>query len=157
MNAKPRISAELGEFLESGLSVVLATRDPGLRPDGAVAWAVRVEPGGARLTVFLHEDAARAMLVNLERHPEIAVDLDRPTTHRACQVKGRHVAARPAREDEKELILAQIESFAADLEVLGYPRTLSAAWAVWPCHALELEVEQLFEQTPGPGTGEPLA
>lgn len=157
MTAHPKISAELGEFLQSGLSIVLAVRDTNLRPDGAVAWAARVEPGGDRLTVFLHEDAARAMLTKLERHPEIAIDLDRPTTHRACQVKGRLVGARAARPDEEAVVFAQIESFAADLEVLGYPRTLSAAWTVWPCHALEVSVEQLFEQTPGPGTGGVLA
>jgi hypothetical protein len=153
---RPKISAELGEFLESGLSIVLATRDSALRPDGAVAWAARVEEAGARLTVFLHEAAARAMLANLEQHPEIAIDFDRPTTHRACQVKGRHVGTRVASEAEKDVVFAQIESFAADLEVLGYPRTLSSSWTVWPCHALEVTVEQIFEQTPGPGSGEPL-
>lgn len=156
MKKRPKISTELGEFLESGLSIVLATRDSGLRPDGAVAWATRVEQGGARLTVFLHEAAARAMLANLEQHPEIAIDFDRPTTHRACQVKGNFVAARPAGDDEHDVVLRQIELFATDLEVLGYPRTLSSAWQVWPCHALEVTVEQIFEQTPGPGSGEPL-
>lgn len=153
----PKISPELGEFLESGLSIVVATRDGTLRPGGAVAWATRVEPGGARLTVFLHEDAARAMRANLESWPEIALDFDRPTSHRACQVKGRYVSTRAARTDEKDLVDRQVESFAADLELLGYPRTLAGAWTVWPCHALEVEVTQIFEQTPGPGTGEPMA
>mgnify|MGYP001439669455 CR=1 FL=1 len=39
--AKALISRELATFLESGLSITVATCDRELKPDGAVAWAVR--------------------------------------------------------------------------------------------------------------------
>jgi hypothetical protein len=154
--ADPRISVELAEFLESGLSVVVGTRDGKLEPDGAVAWAVQVHEGGGRLTVFLHEIAAREMLRNLKSHPEIAIDLDQPTSHRACQVKGIYLSSRRARPAERAVVESQLEGFATDLEAIGIPRPMTRAWKVWPCVALELRVTQLFEQTPGPGTGGPL-
>lgn len=147
---------ELAAFLESGLAIVVATRDGDLQPDGAVAWAVRVEEDRERLTLFMHPQAAREMLRNLERCPEIAVDLDLPTTHRACQLKGIHLSARPARDDERGLVERQVDAFSADLEGIGIPRALNPGWRIWPCTALEMRVTQLFEQTPGPGTGEPL-
>lgn len=155
--SQAKISAELATFLESGLSIVVATRDGDLQPDGAVAWAARVHEGGTRLTVYLHEMAARQMLRNLEKHPAIALDFDLPTSHRACQVKGNCRSSRPARDDERAIVDRQIEGFGTDLEGIGIPREMTnVAWQTWPCMALEVEVTHLFEQTPGPGTGEPL-
>jgi len=147
------LDEELARFLESGLAVTVATRDAHLQPDGSWAWAVRVEEGRSHLTVFLHEDGAAAMLRNLADHPEIAVVLDRPTSHRACQVKGTFVAARPAHPEEKEEIARQVESFRADLASIGLPAGLTAGWVLWPATALSIRVTDVFEQTPGPGTG----
>jgi hypothetical protein len=152
----PRIGDELAAFLESGLAITIATRDADLQPDGAWAWAARVHEDRTHLTVFLHEKGAEAMLRNLTVHPEIAVALDLPSSHRACQVKGRFVAARRARPAERARVERQVEAFVADLESIGVGRELTAAWTCWPCAALKIRVAQLFEQTPGPGTGEPM-
>jgi hypothetical protein len=147
------IDEELARFLESGLAVTVATRDAHLQPDGAWAWAVRVEEGGSHLAVFLHEDGAAAMLRNLTDHPEIAVVLDRPTSHRACQVKGTYISSRPAQPEEEEEIARQVEAFRADLATIGLPAGLTAGWVLWPAMALRIRVTDVFEQTPGPGTG----
>lgn len=151
------INDELARFLESGLAITVATRDGELQPDGAWAWAVRVEDGGATLTVFLYEKAAAAMRPNLDSHPEIAVVLDQPTSHRACQVKGNVVGYRAAEASERVLVERQVQGFRADLENIGIPAALTAGWSYWPAVALRVEVGHVFEQTPGPGTGGPLA
>ncbi|HET9250745.1 MAG TPA: pyridoxamine 5'-phosphate oxidase family protein [Candidatus Eisenbacteria bacterium] len=156
MPSESRISAELATFLESGLSIVVGTRNENLEPDGAVAWAARADEAGERLTLFLHHIAAREMLRNLESHPEIAINFDQPTSHRACQVKGRYVSSRRARPAERETVLRQIEGFTKNLEAIGFPAAMTGSWITWPCTAIELRVTQLFEQTPGPGTGGPL-
>ena len=157
MQSKPLISKEIAAFLESGLALVVGTRDGDLQPDGAAAWAVRIADDGGHLTLYMYQQAARDMLRNLESFPEIALDCDRPTNHRACQVKGVYLSHRPASDAEQPLIEQQIEGLAADLEAYGIPRALTSAWEAWPCIALEVRVTQIFEQTPGPGTGEPLA
>ena len=151
-----RIPLELAEFLESGLAIVVGTRDAELNPDGASAWAVDVDEERGRVTLYLHEIAAADLLRNLKSHPEIAINFDQPTTHRACQVKGVFVASRPARADEKELVDRQIEGLEKNLEQIGLPRFVTAAWQIWPCATLEVRVTHLFEQTPGPGAGRPL-
>jgi len=80
VSADPRISQELAHFLESGLSVVLGTRNGDLEPDGAVAWAIRVHESGDRVTVFLHEwrviedDAAWKAIRAARREFEDAVE-----------------------------------------------------------------------------------
>lgn len=154
-NGRP-FTGELAGFLESGLAIVIATRDDDLQPDGAPAWAVRVHPDLTHVTVYTSIKSGQAMLRNLDRHPEIAVVLDRPSTHRACQIKGVLTGSRRARPAERDQIGAQLESFRADLEMIGIPRAMTAGWKPWPCLALEIETTHVFEQTPGPGTGEPL-
>jgi len=155
--ASPRIPDELAAFLESGVAIVVATRDAAMRPTGAMACAVRVHDDRESLTLFLHEDAAREMAPNLADNGLIAADFDLPTSHRACQVKGTVVGTRPASDGERDLIERQLAGFGADLEQIGFPAAGTRAWPGWPCVALEVRVRHLFEQTPGPGTGGPLA
>ena len=151
--AHTRIGDEVAGFLESGLAITVATRDGELQPDGAWAWAVRVEEGGTHHSVFLYEKAAAAMQRNLERHPEIAIVLDQPTSHRACQVKGTFLSARLTLAEEHAEVERQVGLLRADLETIGLPSTLTAGWTTWPAVAFRVQVQDVFEQTPGPGTG----
>lgn len=150
------ISEELAAFLVSGLAIVVATRDAELQPDGAAACAARVHEDRTHLTLFMYEAAAARMLRNLKDFPPIAIDFDRPTTHRACQVKGLLVSSRAASDEERAEVDRQIDAFSCDLEAIGIPRAMFAGWKTWPCAAMEVRATALFEQTPGPGTGERL-
>jgi hypothetical protein len=31
---------------------------------------------------------------------------------------------------------------------------MTTGWTIWPCTAFEVEITELYEQTPGPGAGE---
>ncbi|MCM2257774.1 MAG: hypothetical protein NDJ94_19230 [Vicinamibacteria bacterium] len=156
MPSKPLIPDDLVPEFERGLSIAIGTRDGELQADGCSAWAARVHDDREQLTVFLYEAAAPAMLRNLEQHPEIAVLLERPSLQRGWQVKGRFVSARPARDDERADVERQAHGFRAELQAIGIPGELTAAWSLWPCVAITLRAERLFEQAPGPGSGEPL-
>lgn len=156
METKPLITDELAGFLESGLSITVGTRDGELESDAARGWAVRVHHDHTHLTVFVFDQAADALLRNLALYPQVALAIDRPTDNRACQVKGHFVSSRPARFDEEAEVERQVDGFLKELEMLGIPRAMTAGWRSWPCVAIELRVTQLFEQTPGPGAGEPM-
>jgi hypothetical protein len=156
VNTTPRIADELAGYLQSGLSITVATRDAELQPNGARAWAAVLDDDRSHLTVFLHESAAPPLVRDLEAHPEIAVAFDRPTNNRACQVKGVFVASRRARPGERAEIERQADGFLGQLETLGIPRAMTAGWRVWPCIAVTFRVDRLYEQTPGPRAGEPM-
>jgi hypothetical protein len=96
------------------------------------------------------------MLRNLTAYPQIALDFDSPTTHRACQVKGVYLSSRQAEPSERGLVDQQVDAFAADLDAIGIPGAMLQGWKTWPCTALEVRATALLEQTPGPGTGERL-
>ncbi len=148
------LSDAIATFLEAGRSITLATRDDTLRPEGANAWAAKVDADRRGLTLYLHEASARALLRNLERHPEIAILFDQPSEHRACQVKGTFLSSRKAKASERAEIDRQVEGLGHELGLLGIPGTLMTGWETWPCFAFDVRVSALFEQTPGPGAGE---
>jgi hypothetical protein len=43
------------------------------------------------------------------------------------------------------------------LDAIGLPRRVTHRIAHWPAFAIEMTVEQIFDQTPGPKAGVPLA
>jgi hypothetical protein len=156
MPAEFVLSPAIASFLEAGRSLTVASRDADLRPEGANAWAVKVHPDRTGLTVYLHEASGRRLLANLSKSPEIAILVDQPSLHRACQVKGTFLSSRKARAGERPEIERQIYGLAGELERIGVPGALLQGWETWPCVAFEVRVSALFEQTPGPGAGEPL-
>jgi hypothetical protein len=147
------IDATLRAFLEQGLSLHVATRDRDMRPVGARALALRVDEDRVHLTVYVAEVAMERLLVSLDASRQVAVDIGRPEDDRACQVKGIVEAVRPARDDERALVVRQWEGLRDQLGSIGVARASTAQWATWPAVAVEMQVTAVFEQTPGPLAG----
>jgi hypothetical protein len=150
------IDADLAAFVHERVGIHIGTRNEHLEPNGARALAVRVEPDGAHIVVYLADVAARAVLPDLEANGQAAVSFGRPIDDKACQIKGTFVGVRPARPEERAEIVARFESFLANLEEIGIPRRLAQRWPTWPCTAIRLKATAVFTQTPGPGAGEPV-
>jgi hypothetical protein len=151
------IDPEIAEFLQGATGIHVATRNAQLDPNGARALAATVDEAGSHLVVYLARVAAERLLPDLEHNGQAAVSFGRPIDERACQVKGVLVSVRDAAEAERGLVSAHWERFLANLEQIGILRGGSAAWATWPCVAIQLRVTAVFEQSPRPGTGGRLA
>ena len=119
--------------------------------------AARVEPDRRHLTVYIPAVGAAGVLDDLEANGQAAVVFARPEDDRACQVKGTLVEVRPARDDEEAIVREQFEGFLRQLQIIGMPGESTRAWTVWPALAVRLRVTAMFEQTPGPKAGAPLA
>ena len=151
------IQRELASFLEEGLSLHIGTRDATLQPEGARAAAVKVDGGGLHLVAYVPDVAFSRIRSNLESNGYAAISFGRPIDDRACQVKGSVVNIRPAGDDERDLVASQWEGFMRQLESIGIPRAIAAGWSMWPAIAVTLKVTAVFEQTPGPQAGIPIA
>lgn len=156
MQPQPVMTDEFVAYLESGLSITVGTRDGALNPNGARAYAIKIHDDRVHLTAFLFARAAPAILQDLESHPEVALALDRPSDSRACQLKGRFVSSRRGRAAERPEIERQVNGFLRELEMLGIPRAMTEGWKFWPSVAIDVRITDIFEQTPGPGAGEPM-
>jgi hypothetical protein len=143
-------------FLESGVSLVVATHDAELTAHCAFAVGLRVHAGGRRVAVYLPRRPAAASIADLESNGAVAITACNPVDFRTLQLKGRAVRVAEAPEVERRLVLAYRDALAERLEQVGDPRALVGRLAVWPAVAVEVELEAVFEQTPGPRAGSPL-
>jgi hypothetical protein len=150
------ISAELAGFLESGISVLVGTRDGSFVPESARALGARVEPGGEELTVFLPAAYGARTVANLKDNGRVAVCFSRPADHRTLQLKGALVELRDATAEERERVDRYRGAYSQTLGFLGLPPRTVLRIAHWPCHAVRFRVEHVYVQTPGPRAGEPL-
>jgi hypothetical protein len=147
------LSEEHVTFVESGVSVLVGTRDSNMRPFGIRGMGVKVHADRKTLTVYVPNPTGERTLANLRDNGRIALTFTRPIDHRSMQLKGRAVAFRPATEDEKPFLESYVEGWARHLEVVGLPRAIGSSLTYWPATAVDVAVETSFHQTPGPSAG----
>ncbi len=151
------MDTELASFLQEGIGIFLGTRNERLEPNGTRVVAVRVEGDGLHVVAFVPAGESREVLADLEANRQAALVFARPPDERACQLKGLFAGAHPAREEERAMVEAQWHRWLERLTTIGYPHETFAHWTTWPCMAIRVRVQAIFNQTPGPGAGAPLA
>ena len=150
------ITPELAAFIESGISVLVGTRDARLRPDCVRAAGVRADAAAGTLTVFLPAATSARALANLADNGRVAVTVTRAIDHRSLQIKGGAIEVRPSSSEEKGFIERYLEQLAVDWGYVGVPRKTTRSMNAWPAFTVLLGAESLFEQTPGPDAGQRL-
>jgi hypothetical protein len=150
------LSREVAAFIESGLAMGVATRDARLQPEVMRAMGAWVRADGAHLAVLLPDAASRRTLENLREVPRLAIALSRIHDDRTLQIKGRILSLAPAGEQERAAQARYVELLAAALGFVGVSPLDTHRLAQWPAHLALVEVEVVYEQTPGPGAGAPL-
>jgi hypothetical protein len=106
------------------------------------------------VTILLTEAISRKTLQNLRENGLIAVSCTRPTDHVTCQLKGRAQVIRPAHQCDRECSRNWHRDFLGEIAAVGVPAQLGEAWVTEPGLAVEIDVTEVFLQTPGPGAGE---
>jgi hypothetical protein len=149
----PVLPADLVEFFESGVSILVATRDAQLRPACARGAGARVRASEGIVTVYLPEAVAAPTVANVVANGRIAVTFSRPLTHYSIQVKGTCDGSRPGTEEDRAVQLRYRAAYCEQLHAVGLPRAAAARLAWWPSVALDVAVRDLFVQTPGPNAG----
>ena len=151
------IATDLAAFLESGVSVLVGTRDARLMSECQRALGVRVEPDRQHVTVFVPGATGERIVADARATGRVAICCARIADHQSIQLKGDAVEIRQALESERAVIDRYREAFADALALIGMPRATTLRMAHWPCWAIRVRVDASFVQTPGPGAGRPLA
>ncbi len=166
MDAMPRpaVSARLldeehAAFIQGGVSVVVATRDPDSVPDVVRGCGCRVSKDRCRVTVLIEPTRAGAALANIAANGMVAVVFSQPSTHRTIQLKGTD--AKPVRVSraDRELAARHNEAWVKDLTSIGYREEFARAvhgHAPPGMVAISFTPTAAFQQTPGPAAGERL-
>ena len=146
----------LGEWLQGGASVIVATADAEGMP--AVCRAIAIAAGNEpdTLTLYLPAATAHEALTNIAATRRIAVAASLPLSHRSVQVKGVTHGVSLAPDSDEAFVREQWRQFSEVLFEIGMQRSVLQRVAHWPAFAVEMSIEEVFDQTPGPNAGAPL-
>lgn len=152
----PLLTDDIARFMQSGISISVASRDVRRVPSLARAAGCHVSADCQQVTLLLLPSQARQLLADISSTGVIAVVFSSPSTNRTLQVKGSLLALREATADDIDVAAKQRELFANVLIPLGYAHDL--AFAVHcrdtsDMKAVTFTATDLFEQTPGPKAG----
>jgi hypothetical protein len=155
----PPLPPELVEFAHGGRSLLVGTCNKALEPECVRAMGVRVWPSACQLTVIIPVATGAVTIANLRENGRLALTVSSIPTHKTIQVKGRVREIREGNEADHQFALAYREQFAVEVGWAGLSQAISMRLSVWPCFAVDLEIDVCYEQTPGPVAGEkmPLA
>ena len=149
------IPAKIVQFLEYANVAHAGTRDANLVPHGhsVSGWALASD--ARTLTVIVPEGARGHLIESLQDNGELALTVEKYPEAETYQFKGRYVRHRPAVESDVELVTDIRERFTkAILPVAGeLAESALRAFIRTPALAVDIEVREIYVQTPGPGAG----
>jgi hypothetical protein len=140
-------------LLEPGTSILVGTVDPDGWPACCRGVAIVGHPDHEGVVVYVPVATAAQTVANIASNGRVAVVSSEPVSHVSLQLKGRARAVRLADDGEAETVRTCMERLADVLDSVGLPRGVTRTVASWPAFAVDLAVEAVFEQTPGPCAG----
>jgi hypothetical protein len=153
------IDDELKTFLESGVSVLVGTRDSRLSPEITRAWGPCVSEDRQSVSLCVPLATSRKTFENLGENGQIAVSFSLPTNYKTIQLKGRCIETTEPNAADLRAVERHREAFCSLNEGIGVPRRLlDSFWgreldASPVLVAIRFRPEEVFDQTPGPKAG----
>jgi hypothetical protein len=146
-------------FMQSGVSVHLASRGPANVPSVARAIGCRIAPDRSRVTIFLSAAQAPELVSDVRASRMAAAVFSQPSTHHTLQVKGDDAVVGALADGDLARIAACADALVRDLQTLGYTEAFGRALLDFdPADlvAVAFTPKTAFRQTPGPNAGAPL-
>ena len=155
------IPGKIIRFLEERANIAFAgTRDASLVPRGHRVSGWQIDANGRTLTVFIPDSSVPHLVEALLENGRIAVTFEEVGTHETYQLKGRYLSHRPVQPTDVDIAGRARERFVKGVRPL-HPNPevadLLGASIGRASLAVEIEVHEVFLQTPGPGAGTRLA
>ncbi len=150
-------ATELMTILESGAGLVVGTVSTDGEPRADRAWAAAVVDADTRRIRFVMSADDPAVVDNLQSGA-VSLTGAEASTYQSVQLKGRPVAVETPTTADVELARLQSETFfEAVHRTDGNPVEALRRMLPHRMVAVEMLVEETFDQTPGPSAGTALA
>lgn len=151
---RPHLDAEHVAFAADGRGLIVGVVDEHGRPHASRGWGLRMADGLPLVVLDADETYALACLAPGRR---IAVSAADVASFRSIQLKGIVDEVRPASDDDLAAAAHYRRVFYnAIVEVDGLPLELVERVTPSRYVACRFEIHEVFDQTPGPGAGEPV-
>ncbi len=150
------LQPDVAALFEGASSLTVGSVDASGNPNATRAWGARLQPDGT-LRALVAAEALTAR-ENLGTTRVIALCATDVPTLRAVQVKGRVVTVEDAGPDDRDLAdRYRSEFFRTCADVEGVPISRLLRLAPGGYFAVVLTIDELYDQTPGPGAGAAIA
>ena len=157
--SEPLIDAEQAAFMQSGVSIALASRNAQNIPSVVRGLGCWVAEDRSTVKVFLNRHQGAALLADIAAHGAIAVVFNEPSTLRTIQLKGARATIVACAEQDVPITDAHHRQFATEVLPLGFSEVFTRTLFECPLPAIAAVVfapVAAFSQTPGPHAGQPL-
>ncbi len=114
-------------FMQSGVSVHVASRGPANVPSVARALGCRIAPDRSRVTIFVSAAQAPDLVRDLRASRMAAAVFSRPSTHETIQIKGSDATVGALADGDLARVAAYAEALVRDLQALGYTESFGRA------------------------------
>lgn len=156
----PLLEAETA-FMQSGLSLVVASRNAQNRPSSALVLACRVRDKGKLINIIVRPSQCPDLLRDVREYGVIAFGCSQIDTHRSLQIKSRQARVGIVDADDIGAIVAQTSAFIENVVSFDHiPEAVMRSYTHFELHDLAVisfVPEEIFTQTPGPNAGARLA
>lgn len=142
----------LAELLETGVAIMVATRDAQLRTHVTRGWGGHLDAETGQLFLALTEYPGSGVVSDLEANGLIAINLARPSNYQSMQLKGVVDGIGDCGTEELARIDAHLARFVEEAVLVGTPRII-ARMAGSAFVQVRVTVDRSYEETPGPGAG----
>jgi hypothetical protein len=150
------VSERLRKCVQNGLSIIIGTAGSEHVPACCRGLAVRTNDEFETVTVYVPVATSHEIMANIATTRRVAIVCSQIPTHETTQIKGITRAVRLAPPSDEAFVRERIEGFAEALDLIGLPRRVARSMNCWPAYAIDVSVEEVFDQTPGPKAGTPL-
>ena len=150
------IPGKLVRFLEQYANVAFAgIRDRDLVPFGHRVSGWRVGADQRTITILLPDEFLPRLIESLQQNGELAVTVEDFPSHETYQFKGRYLRRRDIERGDAEIVdrirrrwLKSLRTIAPDI-----PEDVLKSFVSPAALAVDVEVLEIYLQTPGPGAG----
>ncbi|MBN4049643.1 hypothetical protein JYT36_00280 [Bacteroidales bacterium AH-315-N07] len=150
------IPDKLIEFLKGPVIGAAGTRDSNLQSSVHRIWGTKVNDDKESMTVYVAEVMADNMLKNLEDNGHIACTIGEPISHENYQFKGKFISSKKSDVVDEAFQDECIMKFVEQERKSGMPEEALQVFSkiiYKPSIAITFKVEEIYNQTPGPGAG----
>jgi hypothetical protein len=147
----------LQKFSGGGVSVIVGTVDADGVPTCCRGIAIALPDNFETVTVYVPAATGQETVANLATTRRVAISCTHPLSHESLQIKGLTRGVRLAPPSDEAFITRRLEEFGEVLAAIGLPKHVWRSVAHWPAFAIDVSIEQVFDQTPGPKAGAAIA
>lgn len=146
-------AARIKRSLEPGTSILVGTVDPRGFPACCRGIALTSTDDLTTARVYVPIATSHETIANIATTNRITIVACHPVEHETVQIKGIVTATQLAGEAESPLVRDRLAQFGTALNKIGIPPRVTRTIGCWPAFAIDVRVEDIFEQTPGPNAG----